>query len=100
MEAHEKLEKFRAELDAIDTQVIEVLARRFRTCCIIADYKRKNGINMMQPHRILSVKQRTAKMGAERGISVEFLDKLYDLIIEEACRIEIDVMETEMEPDK
>jgi chorismate mutase len=100
MEAHEKLEKFRAELDAIDTQVVEVLARRFRTCCIIADYKRKNGINMMQPHRIRSVKQRTAKMGAERGISVEFLDKLYDLIIEEACRIEIDVMETEMEPDK
>lgn len=100
METHETLEQFRAELDAIDTQVVEVLARRFLTCRLIADYKRKNGINMMQPHRIRSVKQRTTKMGAEHGLSPGFLDKLYDLIIEEACRIEIEVMKTETETGK
>jgi chorismate mutase len=39
------------------------------------------------------VKQRTAALAAKHGVAVEFVERLYDLIIDEACRIETDIIE-------
>jgi 4-amino-4-deoxychorismate mutase len=42
----------------------------------------------MQPHRIAIVQQRAASYAAEHGIDADFLHRLYDLIIDETCRVE------------
>jgi chorismate mutase len=43
---------------------------------------------MMQPHRIAIVQQRAASYAAEHGIDARFLHRLYELIIDETCRVE------------
>jgi chorismate mutase len=86
------LEDLRAELDAIDERFLEDLRARIEKCVEIGYFKRDNAVPMMQPHRIGIVHERAARFGDEHGIDREFLRKLYDLIIQETCRVEDQVI--------
>jgi len=82
------LEQLRAKLGAIDEAFLDQLRQRLECCMEIARVKKANGVPMMQPHRIGVAQERAARYGAEHGISQDFLRRLYDLIIDETCRIE------------
>jgi chorismate mutase-like protein len=86
--AAEDLERLRAQLDALDQVLLETLRDRIRCCVRIADVKRRDGVPMMQPHRIAIVQQRAASYAAQHGIDATFLHRLYQLIIDETCRVE------------
>jgi chorismate mutase-like protein len=86
--AAEELERLRAQLDALDQVLLDTVRDRIRCCVRIADVKRRHGVAMMQPHRIAIVHERAASYAAEQGIDATFLHRLYDLIIDETCRVE------------
>jgi chorismate mutase len=86
--AAEDLEPLRAQLDALDQVLLDTVRDRIRCCVRIADVKRRQRVPMMQPHRIAIVQQRAASFAAEHGIDAAFLHRLYDLIIDETCRVE------------
>jgi chorismate mutase len=86
--AAEDLERLRAQLDALDRVLLDAVRDRIRCCVLIADVKRRHDVPMMQPHRIGIVQQRAASYAAEHGIDAKFLQRLYDLIIDETCRVE------------
>jgi chorismate mutase len=54
----------------------------------IAQFKRAHGMPMMQPHRIGVVQQRAARYAERHGMNVDFVRRLYELIIAETCRVE------------
>jgi 4-amino-4-deoxychorismate mutase len=82
------LERLRAQLDALDHVLLDTVRDRIRCCVRIAEIKRRDAVPMMQPHRIAIVQERAAAYGAEHGVDGEFLRRLYDLIIDETCRVE------------
>jgi chorismate mutase-like protein len=82
------LEEYRAILDSIDVEILDALRRRIEIVSKIAQYKRANSIPMMQPARIGIVTERAIQFATENEISVEYLKSLYELIIEESCRLE------------
>lgn len=82
----------RSELDAIDQRLLETLRERLGCCARIGHYKKRNGVPMMQPHRIGIVQSRAEAYAIAHGISPEFLRALYERIIEETCRIEDDII--------
>jgi len=84
----EPLEELRAELDATDERLLELLRDRIDCCVRIAHVKRDHGVPMMQPHRIGLVQARAAAFAAEHDVDPAFLRGLYDLIIAETCRVE------------
>jgi chorismate mutase-like protein len=86
--AAEELERLRAQLDALDQVLLDTVRDRIRCCVRIADVKRRHAVPMMQPHRIAIVQERAASYAAEQGIDATFLQRLYDLIIDETCRVE------------
>jgi chorismate mutase len=86
--AAEDLERLRARLDALDRVLLDAVRDRIRCCACIADVKRRHGVPMMQPHRVAFVQRRAASYAAEHGIDVQFMQSLYQLIIEETCRVE------------
>jgi chorismate mutase len=86
------IDGLRAELDAIDERFLEELRARIEKCVEIGHFKRENDVPMMQPHRIGIVQERAARFGEKHGIDRAFLRKLYDLIIEETCRVENEVI--------
>jgi chorismate mutase len=84
----EDLERLRAQLDALDQVLLDTVRDRIRCCVRIAGVKRRHSVPMMQPHRIEIVHERAASYAAEHGINPTFLQRLYDLVIEETCRVE------------
>jgi chorismate mutase-like protein len=86
--APEELERLRAQLDALDQALLDTMRDRIRCCVRIADVKRRHAVPMMQPHRIAIVHERAASYAAEHGIDAEFLHRVYDLVIDETCRVE------------
>jgi chorismate mutase len=86
--AAEDLERLRAQLDALDRVLLDTVRDRIRCCVRIAGVKRRDGVPMMQPQRISIVQERAAAYAAEHGIDARFLHRLYDLIIDETCRVE------------
>jgi chorismate mutase len=86
--AADDLERLRAELDALDRVLLDTVRDRIRCCVRIAHVKRRHGVPMMQPHRIGHVQGRAAVYARRHGIDAAFLRRLYDLIIEETCRVE------------
>jgi chorismate mutase-like protein len=82
------LEALRADLDRIDALLLDRLRERIECCVRIAHVKRTTGVPMMQPHRIGLVQQRAASYAQRHGMSTDFVRRLYDLIIEETCRVE------------
>ncbi|MFF4170089.1 chorismate mutase family protein [Streptomyces sp. NPDC001744] len=82
------IEELRTRLDRIDERFLENLRDRIEVCVEIARVKKESGIPMMQPHRIGLVQERAAAFGTEHGLDLGFLRRLYDLVIEETCRVE------------
>jgi chorismate mutase-like protein len=87
-DAAEDLERLRAQLDALDRVLLDTVRDRIGCCVRIGAVKRRDGVPMMQPHRIAVVQQRAATYAAEHGVDATFLHRLYELIIEETCRVE------------
>lgn len=87
------LQSLREELDSIDNHLLETLGRRFGVCRKIAMRKAEFAIPMMQPGRVETVKQRAAAGARKFGFSEVFAINVYELVIEEACRIEVELME-------
>jgi chorismate mutase-like protein len=82
------LRPYRAEIDAIDEQIIELLARRHDVIRTVAALKADTGIPMMQPARIEAQKEQCARLAAEAGLDPAFVERLFTLIIDEGCEFE------------
>lgn len=90
----QELLKFRKELDEIDQRLIDTLADRFAVCRQVAEYKAEHDIPMMQPGRVLEVKNKAVQRALPAGLTERFARDLYDLIIAEACRMEDEIIES------
>jgi chorismate mutase-like protein len=86
------LDQLRTELDETDRELTRLVAKRLGLCNEIGHLKRERGMPMMQPHRIAHVKQRSAELGATLGLSRDFVETLFGVIIDEACRREDEVI--------
>ena len=87
------LAPFRARLDEIDAQVVDLLGERFQICRQVAVYKAENEVPMMQPGRVEIVRARYLQHGAQVDLPEEFTASFFDLLIDATCRAEDELME-------
>jgi 4-amino-4-deoxychorismate mutase len=87
------LAPFRARLDEIDAQLVDLLGERFRICGEVAIHKSENGIEMMQPGRVEIVRANFLQHGAEVDLPADFTASFFDLLIGATCRAEDELME-------
>lgn len=90
----EPLKEFRLALNQLDEQLVALLGKRFEICRQVALFKREHGIPMMQPARVEEVKARSAAIASRHGVNPEFVRKLYGSIIDEACRLEDEIIDS------
>ena len=91
----EDLSNFRAALDRIDSQLIELLGQRFEVCRKVAEFKRQNEVPMMQPDRVKEVLRRNSELAKAHAVNPEFVQELYTLVIGEACRLEDEIIDAD-----
>ena len=86
------LAPFRARLDQIDGQLVDLLGERFQICREVAVHKSENEIEMMQPGRVEIVRARYLQHGAEVDLPADFTAGFFDLMIGATCRAEDELM--------
>ena len=92
---NEQLEEYRKQIDALDIELIDVLAKRIDVVRKVGDLKAVTDIAVVQPTRAQAVKDRAAEMGVSKGLDEAFVRKLYDLMIDHAHELEHDIMDAQ-----
>ncbi len=82
------LKEIRAAIDAIDDEVIQLLAKRYSFLNEVVAYKKLHNLPAVISVRVEEVKQRNVAHGTQLGLSPAFIERLYTLIIDEYCRLE------------
>jgi chorismate mutase len=82
------LAPFRRRLDEVDNQIARLLGERFDICREVALHKREHDIPMMQPDRVVQVRERYLSRGAEVDLPADFTASLFELLIAATCRME------------
>lgn len=82
------LKEYRARIDALDDQVIDLLADRMDIVREVGMVKAKNNIATVQHDRVVEVRERNAERGAKLGLNPGMIRKIYTAIIDEAHEIE------------
>ena len=87
------MEPFRRRLDALDEQIARLLGERIDICREVAGYKRENDVPMMQPERVIEVRERYLRRGAEVELPSEFTAALFELLIGATCKLEDELID-------
>lgn len=87
-----KLEELRSEIDKLDEELIDILARRMMIAEEIGYYKKENRITILQLKRWSQLTHDRIEAGIRLGLSQEFILKLLESVHEESIQRQINVM--------
>jgi len=82
------LELYRKQIDEIDAQIIDLLAKRFEIVKKVGEYKKERNIPPLQPERWQQVLQTRKNLAKEKWLNPELIEKIWNLIHEEALKLE------------
>ena len=84
----DQLTQYRNQIDAIDTQIIQLLGERFHIVKAVGDYKKLHDIQPLQAHRWQEVLQSRIQMAEENGIDPKWIQEISEKIHQYALRLE------------
>ena len=87
-----KLEELRSEIDKLDEELMDILARRMKVVEEIGTYKKTNKITILQLKRWNQLINERIEAGERMGLSRKFILKLLETVHEEGIQRQIDVM--------
>lgn len=90
-----QLEALRSEIDKLDEELIDILARRMQVVGEIGSYKKANRITILQLKRWNQLTFDRLEAGLRLGLSQEFILKLLETVHEASIQRQIDVMNQE-----
>jgi chorismate mutase len=82
------LSVFRSEIDVIDDEIVQLLARRFGIAAQVAAFKKEHGIAVRLQDRIVEVLDHVEGKARENGADAQAVRAIYQSIIETTCRFE------------
>jgi chorismate mutase len=86
------LESLREQIDEADHQLFLVLAQRFALIREVGRFKQEHGIAMLQPQREAEITEQFRRRARDLGLSDTFGRRLIALILDEAHRLENDII--------
>ncbi len=88
---HNELDELRSQIDALDEQLLQILAQRMDSARRIGQYKKAAGIAPLDTERWQSLLEAQLSRAKSLHLSQEFISKLYELIHEYSLEIEADM---------
>lgn len=76
----ESIDELRARIDAIDSELLDLLALRMKVSDEIGQYKKQNNITILQAGRWEKILQKVFAYGDKQGLDSEFLEKIFKAI--------------------
>lgn len=90
--AVDKLAELRSQIDKIDDQLIQKIAERMAVVDKIGEYKRDNGVTILQLNRWDEIIKKRALFGKALKLDEEFTVKLLEFIHAESIRRQAEIM--------
>jgi chorismate mutase len=78
------LDRYRAQLDNVDSEIIYLIKRRFQVTQKIAKYKKENNMEIYQPSRENEIFNKISSKAITMKIDENFIQDLFGLIIDES----------------
>lgn len=97
IEFEHKLEELRTEIDKLDGELIDLLARRMEVVGEIGDYKKKNNITILQLKRWQHIIEDRLAIGTNLGLNKKFLLQLLELVHEASIQRQTDIFNKDRE---
>lgn len=88
----DKLEGLREQIDLLDDELIDLLARRMALSRKIGKFKKENQVTILQIRRWKKILQTQSKHGALVGFDEKFVHALFTLIHDESIKAQTEVM--------
>lgn len=88
----ESLAELRKQIDELDEQLLEVLAKRMRISNEIGVYKKEHNMPILQTPRYDEILKKRMSMAEQMGMKGEFMKVILEAIHEESVRVQMDVM--------
>lgn len=88
----ESLTLLRQQIDQIDNELIEILAKRMRISREIGQYKKEHSMQIVHTNRYDDVLKSRKKLAEELGMSGDFICTVVEAIHEESVRQQIEVL--------
>lgn len=82
------LKHHRQRIDALDDQIVRLLAERYAVVEQVAAIKAEHGIPSVLEDRVQEVIERNATTASATGLDPDLVRRLYRVIIDEACAME------------
>jgi len=87
-ELKSSLEALRHQIDEIDEELLNVIQKRMDVVKLIGQHKKDNNIRILQTTRWDEIINQMIEHGAKRGLSEEFVDKLFKAVHQESINIQ------------
>lgn len=88
----ESLSVLRHQIDEIDSNLIELLAKRMRISREIGQYKRDHNMTVVQTDRYSEILCKRGAQGVLRGMSSDFVKEIFEAIHGESVRQQIEIL--------
>ncbi len=89
---NEQLNNIRIDIDKIDKEIIDLVKARLNLVEKIATEKKKTHVTAFQLERWVNILKSRGEWAAEKDLTREFIEKLYQLIHEESIRTQIEIL--------
>lgn len=88
----EGITQLRSQIDDLDNQLMDLLAKRMRVCREIGQYKKEHNMTVVQTGRYNEILDKRGAQGALCGMSAEFVKQVFEMIHEESVRQQIEII--------
>ena len=88
----EGIHALRKQIDELDNQLIELLAKRMRVCREIGQYKKAHNMTVLQTSRYNEILDKRGAQGVLCGMSSEFIRSVFEEVHEESVRQQIEII--------
>ncbi|MCW0483455.1 chorismate mutase [Gaoshiqia sediminis] len=90
-----QLELLRSRIDALDTELMEVLSSRMEIAREIGRYKKENNVTALQISRWTELMNNRIALGEKLNLNKTFVQILFQLIHEDSVRMQTEIMDEE-----
>lgn len=90
-----QLDVLRNRIDALDSELLEILASRVEIVKQIGQYKKDNNVTALQINRWTQLMENRVNLGSKLDINETFVKILFQLIHEDSVRMQTEIMDQE-----
>ena len=88
----DRLKGLRQEIDELDNELIDLLAKRMKVCRSIGEYKKESGMTIVQTRRYSEILDKRGAQGSLLGIDTQCIKNIFEHIHEESVRQQMEII--------